>query len=88
MKNISVIMLFLVLAITISGCTDLKDSQVLDKAKDFASDVKDTLNESANDLIGDVTDKLNDTATNEQQEQPGETIKIASWNIENFGKSK
>ncbi len=77
----TIIVAILLILIAISGCTDLKDT---------ASDVKDTLNDTAADIIDDLTDKFIETAITPDtipQEKPGETIKIASWNIENFGKS-
>lgn len=90
-SKIFLISILLVLSFILTGCTDIKDSQVLNTAKDMTSDVKDILNDTAKDLIGELTDKLNDTATNpdaQPNENPAETIKIASWNIENFGKTK
>lgn len=93
MKIRTLLPVLLIILIILSGCTDIQDSDVFNTAKDAAGNAKEKLDSAANDVIDHLQDKFNETATGENEDDkptpsPGEIIKIASWNIENFGKSK
>lgn len=93
MKILTFLPVLLIILIILSGCTDIQDSDVFNTAKDAAGNAKEKLDSAANDVIDRMQDKFNETATGENEDDkptpsPGEIIKIASWNIENFGKSK